>query len=261
MMRGRVRGAATLSAIFGVLLLSLFTLTAIPASAVIGGRAVQDVNTYPYVGLLTLPHASDSYYELCTSVLVAPTWVLTAKHCLSDGGYNPARGPIRITLMKVGPAGQGIQRNAQEYVLGDGFDLALLRVDPIAEIQPIELVNRSEKNLYKNGTVAISVGWGGNPGSTVAEPGTLNEGNQKVTDQVYSQAQFLTGYNYLMNTTPYFGSTTKGDSGGPLISETVNSGQIRHILIGIASQGNKSNDGVYTKVGSTYVWITNTINR
>jgi secreted trypsin-like serine protease len=261
MMRGRVRRTATLSVILEVLLLAGFTLPTTPAFAISGGRPVQDVNAYPYVGLLTLPTADSGKYQLCTSVLVAPAWVLTAKHCFTDHGYNSAVGPISITLKKVGPADPGIQRDARELVLGNGFDLALLRVDPVIEIQSIELVSGSEKNLYKNGTVAKAIGWGGNPGATVAEPGTLNEGAQKIAVQVYSQAQVVSGYNYLMKATPYAGSVAEGDSGGPLISETVNSGRIRHVLIGIVSQGNRSNDGVYTKVESTYVWITNRISR
>ena len=135
--------------------------------------------------------------------LIAPTWVLTAKHCLMTHGYNLARGPISIKLNKISSSDVGVaQRDVRGVVLGDGFDLALLRVDPVTEIPPVELVSPDSEELYENGTVATAVGWGGNQGNTLEDPGTLNEGTQEVADQVYSLAQLLSGYNYLMQTTP-----------------------------------------------------------
>lgn len=250
-------------AVVGVLLLAGLLLPTSPAFAVEGGRAVRDVNVYPSVGLLTVPRAdSETLYELCTAVLVSPTWVLTARHCLARYGYYNARVPISVKLGKVGSSDVGvIQRDARELVFGHDFDLALIRVDPITEIRPIELVNQDEKELYKNGTVATAVGWGGNRENTFEYPGTLNEGTQEVEDQTYSLAQLYSGYNHLMKTTPINGDgkVHDGDSGGPLIVQTSGAGPARRVLIGIVSQGDDSGGGAYTKVGSTYAWIAQTV--
>lgn len=252
-------------AIVGVLLLAGLLLPTSPAFAVEGGRAVQETNAYPYVGMLTVPRAdSDTLYELCTAVLVSPTWVLTAKHCIARHGYNIARAPISIKLSKINSLDIGvIQRDARELVFGADFDLALFRVDPITEIQPVELVNQDEDELYENGTVATAIGWGGNRDNTLEYPGTLNEGTQEVEDQTYSLAQLYSGYNYLMKTTPNNGDgkVHNGDSGGPLIVETAGFGPPRRVLIGIVSQGDSSGGGAYTKIGSTYSWITQTMGR
>jgi secreted trypsin-like serine protease len=193
-------------------------------------------------------------------VLVAPTWVLTASHCFTTNGYDPTRGPVSVKLKKVSGSDDGVvQRNGIGLVLGDGFDLALIRVDAVTDIQPIEIVSRDRQSLYKNGTVAVSVGWGGNDGATVADPGVLTEGAQTIYDQVGSMAQFETHFNYLMMTSSYWGDTAEGDSGGPLISETFDGDQIRHVLVGIDSQGSSNGDTAYTKVGSCHTWISNTI--
>lgn len=227
---------------------------------------MRDVGAYPYVGLLTVPRGdSDILYELCTSVLVSPTWVLTAKHCLATHGYNSERAPISIELNKVNSSDVGVvQRDARELVPGDDVDLVLLRVDPVTEIQPIELVSQDESALYESGTVATAVGWGGNRDNTFEDPGTLNEGTQSVEDETYWLAQIISGFDHLMQTTPNNGDgrISSGDSGGPLIVETAESGQVRQVLIGVLSQGDDgTDDGIYTKIGSTYDWIVQTIGR
>lgn len=253
------------SAVVGALLLAGFLLPTSPVFAVDDGRAVRDVNAYPYVGLLTVPRAdSETLYELCTAVLVSPTWVLTARHCLARYGYYSARAPISVKLSKVSSSDVGvIQREARELVLGEDFDLALIRVDPITEIQPVELVNQDDEELHKNGTVATAIGWGGNRENSLEHPGTLNEGTQEVEDQTYALAQLYSGYNHLMKTTPSNGDgkVHDGDSGGPLIVETSGPGPARRVLIGIVSQGDNKGGGAYTKVGSTYAWITQAIGR
>jgi secreted trypsin-like serine protease len=267
-----------------------------PALAIADGNPVTSPNPYPYVGFVITPQAEVNRFYVCTSTLVDQEWVLTAKHCITTPGYNTSTGraPISVKLNYTRASdGNVVQRDVRQYVLGDGFDLALLRIDPVTNIVPLKLATRDDKASYKNGTEAIAVGWGGNPNMTIADPGSLRLGEQIIRDQIYSQAQLASGYNYLLKTVPdmvtpsscsgqqpqdppsasippeqqpYFQCEpvrtvmASGDSGGPLIGKKTVDGVDQPLLIGVASQGNYSGDGVYTKVGSTIVWITEKMN-
>jgi secreted trypsin-like serine protease len=267
-----------------------------PALAVDGGNPVTSPNPYPYVGFVITPDAEANKFYVCTSTLVNQEWVLTAKHCITTPGYNTSTGraPISVKLNYTRASdGNVVHRDVRQFVLGDGFDLALLRIDSVSNIVPIKLATRDDKASYKNGIEAVAVGWGGNLDMTIADPGSLRVGEQIIWDQIYSQAQFVTGYNYLLKTVPgmvtpsscsgqqpqgppsasipperqpYFQCEPTrtvmagGDSGGPLIGKKTVAEVDQPLLIGVASQGNYSDDGVYTKVGSTIVWITEKIN-
>lgn len=249
-----------------------------PALAIKGGNPVTSPNPYPYVGFVITPEAEANRFYVCTSTLVDSEWVLTAKHCITTPGYHTSRGraPISVKLNYTSASdGNVAQRDVRQIILGDGFDLALLRIDPVTGIAPLKLATRDDKASYKNGTEAVAVGWGGNPNMTTANPGSLRVGKQIIRDQIYSQAHFASGYNYLLKTVPGTVTpsscsgvqcpprrtvVTQSDSGGPLIGKKTVDGVDQPLLIGVASQSNKSNDGAYTKVGSTIVWITEKMN-
>jgi Trypsin len=154
----------------------------------------------------------------------------------------------------------GQVREADEVVRADGFDLALIHFPSVSGIRPLPMADRKGSSaLYKNGTVGLAVGWGR---TASGKPATqLQEGAMKVEDQVYTFAQTMPRYDYLMKASPYRGKIAGGDSGGPLINEHVVNGVVTHTVIGVVSQGSKSDAAAYTKVGSVQPWIRQYLNK
>ncbi len=222
-----------------------------PASAIEGGWPV--ANGYlPYVGRILIPYSSTAS-ELCTVILIRPDVGLTAKHCFNHG-YNPAFGAITMRFGSTHSTEGGQVRTATglDVKLGSNFDLALVHFQSTTGIGTIPLVQSNQKDLWKNGTVTLVSGWGSN--SPI-----LQAANMKIKDQVYSSAQILSGYNYLMKAEPYRGNVTPGDSGGPMIAEHSVNGQVVDTLVGVLSQKSRGGAAAYTKVGSTLPWINSTL--
>ncbi|KUL29734.1 hypothetical protein ADL15_26885 [Actinoplanes awajinensis subsp. mycoplanecinus] len=228
-----------------------------PAQAIVGGRTVQTDSEYPAVGRLLVPYAGGK--ELCTAILIRTDVALTAKHCFTTEGYNAKNGPITLRFGSRMASSGGQVREATDFVLGDGFDLALIQFPSVTGIRPLPLVTKTESALYKNGTVGLAVGWGVTSTGKVATQ--LQEGALKIEDQVYSLPQTIKGYNYLMKASPYSGKIGGGDSGGPLINEHVVNGAVVQTVVGVVSQGSKGDAAAYTKVGSTRTWIMDYLNR
>ncbi|OIJ66045.1 S1 family peptidase [Streptomyces mangrovisoli] len=222
-----------------------------PAAAIEGGWPVAN-GDLPYVGRLLVPFSATAT-ELCTVVLIRPDVGLTAKHCFKDHGYNPAFGNITLRFGSTQATVGGQVRAARDVTFGTNFDLALVHFPSTTGISTLPLARGDQRDLWKNGTVGLVSGWGSN------SP-TLQAANLKIKDQVYSSAQILTGYNYLMKAESYRGNVTPGDSGGPLINQRSVNGQVVDTLVGVLSQKSRGNAAAYTKVGSTFPWITSTMN-
>jgi V8-like Glu-specific endopeptidase len=204
------------------------------------------------VGKILVPF-SPTNQELCTIILIRADVGLTAKHCFTEHGYDSAYGNITMRFDSIYAATGGQVRIAEEVKLASGIDLAVVHFKSTTGISLIPLVQRNQGALWKNGTVSLASGWGGNPS-------ILQVGSMKIKDQVYSSAQRLTGYNYLMKAESYYGNVSSGDSGGPLINERFVDGRVVHTLVGVLSQKSRLGAAAYTKVASTLPWITSTLN-
>ena len=150
------RKLARLTLVLAVIM-ALLGSTGAQAAAIENGAPVAAPNTYPQVGLVLVPF-DDGHFEMCTSTLVAPTWVLTAAHCLQTPGYDASRGPITVKLNMIdGSDPNAVTRETTSGVIADGFDLALLHVDPVTDIVPMALATPDNKPSYEKGTIATAI--------------------------------------------------------------------------------------------------------
>ncbi|MBH5338713.1 trypsin-like serine protease [Streptomyces pactum] len=173
--------------------------------------------------------------QTCSATIIAPTWILTAKHCVSGGGLSFRIGSLDQT------SGGTTANGAQTYT-HSASDLALVRLD--------RSVSATYARLGQPGSVSVGqtvqvYGWG-------------------ATSQCGSEANCQSQYLKVANVSvtggcrdAYSGSaicarrgdgiTAGGDSGGPMMANGVQ--------VGVASTSDRQTTTAYTNVTAYRSWI------
>ncbi|WP_330242595.1 S1 family peptidase [Streptomyces sp. NBC_00525] len=172
--------------------------------------------------------------ETCSSTIIAPTWILTAKHCVSGGGLAFRIGSLDQY------SGGTVANGVQTYT--HGADLALVRLD--------RSVSASYAPLGQPGTVRVGqsvqvYGWGA---------------TSRCGSEINCQSRYLKVANVTVTrgcTDAYGGSaicaswgngiTAGGDSGGPMMAGGVQ--------VGVASTSDRQSSTAYTNVTAYRSWI------
>ena len=235
---------------------------------IFGGTATTIANNPWQVSLQT-----SSGFHFCGGSVLNENWILTAQHCVNEGGVISK--PARIEAGTTSLSGSGRVRTVAEVIPYPGYvdaaqgkDVALLRLStPLdlttASVKAIGLVTAADASagVTNTGVVARVTGWG-----TLSSGGSSPDTLQTVDVNILSNSSAQTSYPNETITADQLAAAApgkdscQGDSGGPF---TVLKNGTR-VLAGVVSWGYGCADsrypGMYARVSHFESWITSTIN-
>ncbi|GAB3506718.1 S1 family peptidase [Amycolatopsis cihanbeyliensis] len=168
--------------------------------------------------------------ETCSATIIAPQWILTARHCVGSGMTFRIGNPV---------ASQGTFARATNYT-NHSADLSLVRLDRSVQASYAQLAS---SNPTRGNTVNV-YGWGATCRGN--EAGCQSPRLKTATTTYYGISRDAYGgqalYLYRGN-----GITAGGDSGGPAVYNGTQ--------VGVASTSNRSTVTNYTSVAAYRSWI------
>lgn len=254
-------------------LLSLLAITACPVlsdaelllrtpqapASIVGGDLESG---WPGVGALVFQYPGYGYQgSFCTGVLVAPSWVLTAAHCLRD--HDNVRLLPTIALFYVGDNAVPLDQGgfpAGDYYQVDTFvphpffdegtaanDIALLHLsEPANAVQPYAPSTLALDTSHE-GQAAFYVGYGATDGLSGSGKGVKRSASIAISD-----VDSMTYSNTYNGTAICF-----GDSGGPGFLSLQDVWHVVGVTSGLVGQGGDPCHGIsyHTRVDRFADWI------
>jgi secreted trypsin-like serine protease len=241
-------------------------------AVVIKGGSLALAGQFPWqVSLVASLISNNADAHFCGGTLIAPSWVVTAAHCVDSmlpeqinvlvGTTSLGTAPGRIKVKRIAPCDGWNSATGQN-------DIALLELDQpvnVKDAAPIQIISATDDQAITSGTALFVSGWG-----TTDATGPASADLRWVSIQYIDTA--------LCNTAPFYGGAVTdgmmcagtldgsadacaGDSGGPLVLQN----GFAKSLVGVVSWGDTSGcgkpdkPGVYTRVARYADWISKTI--
>ncbi|XP_067673139.1 acrosin-like [Haliotis asinina] len=238
---------------------------------VVGGREAHKLSWPWQVAIMT------RYEEpYCGGTLIAPSWVLTAAHCIRKKGRR------RRVLVRMGEhdfqvyEGTEVTQKPNKDFPHPKFDYSTISNDiglirlkkPVHRISGLGFACLPKKDeVIPPKTLCYTVGWGKRKNTHLFGAIALQEAKVPVVDARRCQSVFdyeITGTQVCAGYARGGVDSCAGDSGGPLLCAHEVNNTSRWFVYGITSYGEgcgrKGKFGIYTKVPSFVDWIEQVVN-
>jgi len=222
---------------------------------IVGGNAVANSRRFPWMVSL-----QNNGKHFCGAMLIHPSWILTAKHCLKVTS-SPL---IMIGGLDLNNTTEFIMRKIAKTVEHPDLDVALIQLEqPVTDRTPIKVNNNPNINPGVN---TEAIGWG-----RLSENGSLTSilqevvlpvvGNEKCSslysDKFQPNNHMCAGYDQGQK------DACQGDSGGPLIIMWDENDLSTQFLVGVTSWGigcaRQGKYGVWVRTSTIIPWLTQNI--